>query len=117
MLMCVCAKQNPECKNSRQHSKWSQHTKEEDAFARSLACSLVVACWVDLVSVLRCWICVWCDAARVGVWQAFVCGCGVLSLLFDTMAERSKALVLGTSLRAWVRIPLVSLFCVRWLAS
>ena len=30
--------------------------------------------------------------------------------LVDTMAERSKALVLGTSLRAWVRIPLVSLF-------
>lgn len=27
------------------------------------------------------------------------------------MAERSKALVLGTSLRAWVRIPLVSKFC------
>lgn len=27
------------------------------------------------------------------------------------MAERSKALVLGTSLRAWVRIPLVSNFC------
>lgn len=26
------------------------------------------------------------------------------------MAERSKALVLGTSLRAWVRIPLVSAF-------
>ena len=25
------------------------------------------------------------------------------------MAERSKALILGTSLRAWVRIPLVSL--------
>ena len=28
----------------------------------------------------------------------------------DTMAERSEALVLGTSLRAWVRIPLVSAF-------
>ena len=28
----------------------------------------------------------------------------------DILAERSKALVLGTSLRAWVRIPLVSLF-------
>lgn len=28
----------------------------------------------------------------------------------DTMAEWSKALVLGTSLRAWVRIPLVSIF-------
>ena len=26
----------------------------------------------------------------------------------DTMAEWSKALVLGTSLRAWVQIPLVS---------
>lgn len=35
------------------------------------------------------------------------CVCEVC--LFDTMAEWSKALVLGTSLRAWVRIPLVSL--------
>ncbi|KAE8896558.1 hypothetical protein PF005_g31699 [Phytophthora fragariae] len=33
------------------------------------------------------------------------------------MAERSKALVLGTSLRAWVRIPLVSNFCLFALAT
>ena len=33
--------------------------------------------------------------------------------LGDTMAEWSKALVLGTSLRAWVRIPLVSLLLGR----
>ena len=32
------------------------------------------------------------------------------SVMLDTMAEWSKALVLGTSLRAWVRIPLVSHF-------
>lgn len=43
------------------------------------------------------------------VWFVCVSFCVREVCLFDTMAEWSKALVLGTSLRAWVRIPLVSL--------
>ena len=35
-----------------------------------------------------------------------------LHVYVDTMAEWSKALVLGTSLRAWVQIPLVSFLCI-----
>ena len=52
------------------------------------------------------------QSAEGDSWRtAMMVGLGVArSRMLDTMAEWSKALVLGTSLRAWVRIPLVSLF-------